>query len=99
LYAVELSGAGGYAAGKPLHRKERSLSATEWAEVTGLVDESDFWLLSTTVENFGLDGAHWLLEISEPNRYHIVDRWSGGELEPLGRRLLAISGLEPEPIY
>lgn len=99
LYAVELSGAGGYEPGLPARRQERSLSDVDWEVLANLVEQSDFWLLPVTEPGFGLDGATWLLEISERHRYHLVDRWSGGELEDVGRQLLALSGLEPDPIY
>jgi hypothetical protein len=100
LVAVALSGAGGYAPGNVARREERALSADEWASVDALVGEAEFWRLTTNDrESAGLDGAEWIVEIAEPDRYHVVDRWDAGELDAIGRHLLALSGLEPEPIY
>lgn len=99
LVAVALSGAGGYAPGTVARREERALSPDEWSAVEALVRETGFWRLPTHDESRGLDGADWIVEIAEADRYHVVDRWDAGALDALGRHLLALSGLEAEPIY
>ena len=99
LIATELTGAGGYAPGTVGRREQRILLPEEWSETQRLLTAAGFWRLPTNKPVLGLDGAHWILEVSEPKRYHIVDRWSGDELEDIGTYLLDLSGLDPEPIY
>ncbi len=99
LIAVELAGAGGYAPGEVARRIERGLSPEEWSEVRRLIRASGFWGLPIRKPAAGTDGAQWIVEVSERRRYHVVDRWSGGEIEELGSYLLELSGLDPEPVY
>ena len=99
LVAITLDGAGGYAPGSVAHRAERVLPPDAWMEVEDAIADADFWQLPTADRSFGLDGAQWIIEIAESDRYHVVERWSAGELETLGRKLLDLTGLAPDPIY
>lgn len=99
LIAIELNGAGGYAPGTVARRVERSVSPEEWTTLQQALAESALWNLRTSERNEGRDGAQWIVEIAEHDRYHVVDRWNGGAIEPLGRLLLELSQLAPEPIY
>jgi hypothetical protein len=99
LVAIELGGAGGYAPGAVGRRTERSLSSAEWVSLQEEIADSKFWRRSTSKEILGLDGAEWIVEIAEHNRYHVITRWNGGTIEQLGRHLLTLSQLEPDPIY
>jgi hypothetical protein len=99
LVAIELDGAGGYAPGAVGRRTERSLSSAEWVSLQEEIADSKFWRRSTSKEILGLDGAEWIVEIAEHNRYHVITRWNGGTIEQLGRHLLTLSQLEPDPIY
>lgn len=99
LIAVELDGAGGYEPGGVARRLERSLSRAEWEALEQVIANSRFWTLPPSQQVIAVDGAEWIVEVAEPGRYHVVKRWSGGELELLGRHLLELSGLEPDPIY
>jgi len=99
LYAVELSGAGGYAPGQIAQATQHTLTPAQWREIERLLARVWFWQRRSVVEESGLDGARWVIEVSEPSRYHVVDRWSGNPLEPVGRHLLRLSGLDPNPIY
>ncbi len=99
LVAIELDGAGGYAPGTVARRMERSLLPEDRGKLQQTLAESDFWNLPTRESRLGLDGAEWIIEVAEHDRYHVVDRWSGGEVETLGLLLLDLSQLEPDPIY
>lgn len=85
--------------GRIVREQERVLSDVQTDAISSLLDEIEFWTLPPTKQSFGLDGAEWILEVSDPTRYHFVDRWGGGELETIGRRLLELSEMEPDPIY
>ena len=99
LIAIELNGAGGGTAGAVARRMERPLAVEEWTTLQELIADSDFWNLQTFERNKGRDGANWIIEVSVHDRYHIVDRWSGGALEQLGLYILALSRLELDPVY
>lgn len=96
---IELRGAGGYEPGLIQLQGAREISARDLASIEALVAEIDFWSLPTTVDRGGLDGSQWIVEVVESDRRHVVDRWNGGELEPLGRRLLKIAGLRGQRVY
>jgi hypothetical protein len=99
LTAVELSGAGGYAAGTVARQVDKSLSADEWATLEASIDQVDFWGLATSQESNGLDGSQWIIEIVTQGRYYVVDRWGGGALAEPGRYMIELSDLDPENIY
>jgi hypothetical protein len=48
----------------------------------------DFWKEPTEVDSRGCDGSEWVLEGAAAGKYHVVDRWEGGSLRPLGEYLL-----------
>lgn len=99
LFATKLDGAGGYAPGNVAQHVKRALLPEDWTKVQQALAESDFWNLQTNEQSLGLDGARWIVEVAEYDRDHVVDRWSGGEVESIGRMLLDLSQLEPDPIY
>jgi hypothetical protein len=68
-------------------RVERSLSDEEWARVANAVERSEFWESASFDPNDGghtvMDGVQWLVEVSEPGRYHMIHRMSGKVLAGL----------------
>ncbi len=42
----------------------------------------------------GTDGAQWILEVLIDGNYHVVDRWSGGVIEPFCLELLDLTTLK-----
>jgi len=42
----------------------------------------------------GTDGAQWILEGKEHGKYHVVDRWSGGEIENVCKQLIQHTDLK-----
>ena len=102
MTATELDGAGGHAAGRVSKRTSRDLSAGEWASLEETVVATDIWNLPTKPppsDIIGLDGSQWIFEIATGDKYHVVDRWSAGELETLGRHMLELSELGPGEVY
>lgn len=99
LVAIKLAGGPDYAPGAVAKRVTRPLSPIEWRGVEALVQRSGFWHMPTETSPRGVDGSQWIVEISEPSRYHIVDRWSGGGVKTLGLHLLHLAGLGIQPVY
>jgi hypothetical protein len=64
------------------------------------LDGIGFWSLpATQPDQMGLDGAQWLLEGEEDGRYHVVDRWSGGEIADWALTLMRASGVDLGRVY
>ncbi len=69
-------GAGGYAPGKLIIDKQKVIDKSAWDEFIKLLDQMDFWNLSTQEEVIGADGAEWILEGKSFNQYKVVERWT-----------------------
>jgi hypothetical protein len=70
-----------------------ALSLDDWEKLQGALNASGFWALDAADEEFGLDGARWLIEGRRGDIYHSVERWSPrGALHDLGRLFFALAG-------
>jgi len=77
LKAVELDGSGGYEPGKIRQTDDVVIYSDQWCRFTSLLDEAKFWEQPTSSDSsLGWDGAQWILEGVNDERYHIVHRWS-----------------------
>jgi len=85
--------------GSGTRRIEKRLAQAELEALARQVQELNFWQLPTRKAVNGLDGAHWILEISDPDRYHVVDRWGGDEIKSVGLWMLEESELNIETIH
>lgn len=100
LLATELDGAGGYEPGGIARQVGTELSSKQWDVLQRELAQASFWQLPSPDPHIGgSDGAEWIVEIAEHNRYRVVNRWAGAEIESVGRLLLEFSGLDPNPIY
>ena len=84
--------------GRVARRERRDLEPGEWAAIDRAIEQSGLWQMRSEPHEC-CDGARWVFEIVEEDRRRVVDRWSGDDLEGLGRLLLRLSGLEPREIY
>ena len=99
LVAIELArGDERYARGTIARRSEIGLSQSEVAAIREELRRIGFWSLGTE-ESRGRDGSEWIVEVVDQRRYHVVQRWTGAELQPVGLQLINLSGLDPDPIY
>ncbi len=100
LFTNELDGAGGYEPGKVLRTNSRNLTEEEWCGLLRLFDKANYWKLPSNNEDLGNDGAQWILEAVEDNRYHIVERWSPqeGEYREACIYLLKLSGIDVDKL-
>ncbi len=70
-----------------------ALSLDDWEELQRALTISDFWSLDADDEQFGLDGAQWLIEGRRGDIYRSVRRWSPrGAVYDLGRLFFAFAG-------
>lgn len=95
LYWKMCNGEGGYKPGKLIINKKKQLSLSEWTRFQKKIDSLNFWNLKTTKNEItGTDGAEWILEGKELGRYHVVDRWSGGNIASVCLDLLKMTDLK-----
>jgi hypothetical protein len=94
VVSEELTGEGGYGAGKILRKDNLTISKEQWCEFINLLEQAHFWTEPSSNDRGGLDGAQWVLEGVKSNRYHIVDRWSpeNGKFRDACIHLLKLSG-------
>ena len=74
-------GAGGYEPGKLVIDKTKIIDKNTWDTFQDKLSKADYWNLKTNeVGILGTDGSQWILEGTDKNNYHVVDRWtpSGG---------------------
>lgn len=88
-------GAGGYEPGNLIVNKSKQLTMKDWSNVIENINSIDFWNLPS-IENeiYGDDGSQWILEGKELNKYHVVDRWVGGEISKTCYELLKLTDLK-----
>jgi len=102
LYWKECDGNGSYSPCNLITSKKKVLSLKEWSAINTKINSIKFWDLPTKKENlFGSDGAQWVLEGKVSGRYHVVDRWSGGEIATVCEELLKLTdfNLKKNEIY
>jgi hypothetical protein len=70
-----------------------ALSLDDWQKLQGALNASGFWNLEAADEEFGLDGARWLIEGRRGDTYHSIERWSPrGAVRYLGCLFFALAG-------
>lgn len=95
LYWKVSDGAGGYEPGKIIENKSKTLTLKKWSGIVNKINAIDFWNLpSTENEILGTDGAQWILEGKVLGKYHVVDRWSGGEIRKICLELINLTDLK-----
>jgi hypothetical protein len=95
LYWKICDGAGGYEPGELIKDKKKKLSMNEWTLFLQKIDSLGFWKMKTTEnETQGFDGAQWILEGKELDRYHVVDRWCGGNITSICLDLLKMTDIK-----
>lgn len=101
LHSKMTSGAGGYEPGKLKVDEIKEVEPGAVEKLLGMIDEARFWELPATIEDMGLDGAQWIIEGLQGDRYHVVDRWSpdNGPVRKIGLFLLDLSDLDVKEVY
>ena len=90
---TELTGSGGYEPGHVRRHTERRLSRDEASRFAKALNDADFWQLSTSIRDHGLDGAQWIVEGRRGGTYHVVDRFfTAGRDIPSARTAFSEAG-------
>jgi hypothetical protein len=91
-------GAGGYAPKGLLSDHSAEINSPKVQALKNAVAVAKFWSLPTEPnQQGGTDGSEWLFEAADAGRYHVVDRWEGADLRPLGLFFLNdVSQVGPE---
>jgi hypothetical protein len=82
-------------------RREHPISQDQWSDVLRAIEAASFWNAETYDGEDGMgtmDGVTWLIEVSEPGRYHMVHRVNGKVLGDLPRYLYRIARSSAGPI-
>lgn len=97
-----LSGKGGYDPGKLEESGKSELKPVAIAELEKLLVATKFKELKSTVEDGGLDGSQWILEVIRDGEYKIADRWSpdeGSAMRKIGEWFLEAAKWKPKELY
>lgn len=94
-------GAGGYTSKNLVKNEAKSLSETEWGQITAALNKTTFWKMPTEKMDFGCDGSEWIVGGMKNGEYHVVARWTPrkGDFYALGRKMIALSGAQIAPLY
>jgi hypothetical protein len=72
----QCNGEGGYEPGQLTIAKQKQINDVTWENFKKLLNQIDFWNMSTEIESEGFDGSQWILEGKVVGKYHVVDRWT-----------------------
>ena len=80
------------------------LTSRQWKAIENYLTKLNFWNgpIDDPNSQGGTDGANWIIEGRKDKEYHFVDRRNdNGELIPLGKYLIKLSGIniEDDSIY
>jgi hypothetical protein len=93
LSARRLDGQGGYDPGKLVEAKDIELGADDSKSLAALIQNLNFFQLSSDDGFLGNDGDEWILEGVSQGKYHVVVRWCADSYDPEKRKLTAFLAL------
>lgn len=100
IYWKISDGSGGYEPGIIIENQTKQLTINDWNNYESKINESKFWDLPTINKGLiGTDGSQWILEGKYLGKYHIVDRWCGGDIAKLCKDLIEMTDLKIDKIY
>lgn len=84
LISKETDGKGGYKPGRLIRNTTALLPREQRERFRSQVKRFAIWTLPTRQPGeIGLDGAQWIVEMTQGGRYHIIDRWSPRPDDPV----------------
>ena len=93
LSARRLDGQGGYDPGKLVEAKDIELGADDSKSLAVLIQNLNFFQLSTENDIYVHDGDEWIIEGVSQGKYHVVQRWCAPSYNPEKRKLTAFLAL------
>ena len=100
IYWKVSDGAGGYEPGNIVENKSKKLTLKEWEDFTEMISSIRFWdLPSIKTGLMGTDGAQWILEGKRLGKYQVIDRWGGGEISNVCKKLIELTDLKIKDVY
>lgn len=99
IYWKVTNGQSGYDFGQLFINSSKKLTPKEWDNFEKIIHEENFWNFPSVNNEIiiGEDGSEWIIEGNDMNRYHIVKRWCGYEVENIGKFLINHTDLEIDP--
>src|SRR6266480_2504144 len=93
LSARRLDGQAGYNPGKLVESKDIALGADDSKTLAVLIQNLDFFQISTEDDVRGMDGDEWIIEGVSQGKYHVAVRWCAPSYDPGKRKLTAFLAL------
>jgi hypothetical protein len=93
LSARRLDGQAGYDPGKLVEAKDIELSVDDSKTLGAIIQNLNFFQLSTGNDIYGHDGDEWIIEGVSQGKYHVVRRWCAPSYNPEKRKLTAFLAL------
>jgi hypothetical protein len=93
LSARRLDGQGGYDPGYLGESKDVLLSSDDSKALAALIQNLNFFQMSTGDDFRGFDGDEWIIEGVSQGKYHVVVRWSASSYDREKRKLTAFLAL------
>lgn len=97
-----LSGKGGYDPGVIEESVKSELKPEAVEELESHLVAIKFRDLKSTVDDGGLDGSQWIVEVVRDGEYKVVDRWTpdeGSAMRRIGEWFLNAAEWKPEKLY
>lgn len=81
--------------------EKQRLSKDKVARMLELIERENFWTLETHAGDSGMDGARWIVEGLDKQKYHIVDRWSpqDGPIRKIGLQFIDLCPINIGEVY
>lgn len=100
LVTKKTNGQGGYEPGVLVLDKTTQIDKRETEILLEALTQIRFWNLPADEGRvLGLDGSQWFIEGAKDGKYHMIERWNGGEIRDWALRVMTKSGEDLQPIY
>jgi len=87
--------------GDLIEKQKKDLNKEEADKLIKLLNENNYWNLSTSNNDYGFDGSIWMIEGIKDGKYHIVERWTPdeGAIYDLGQYFIELWGGQINQLY
>jgi hypothetical protein len=94
-------GAGGYSPGALMSHFAKPLRNDQLNKLIEIVNRYNIFNQPTTINNDGLDGSQWIIEVNIDGNYKVIDRWTPrrGVVYDIGKYLIELSEEKIDTLY